>query len=515
MLRRVSAMLLALLIGADAAHASAAERPVDQIVVKLRDGTGPSAAQRLSVHLGVRLQPGHRLASGAETVKLDGPLDRAAAEAMATRIARLADVQYAEPDLWIQPTAIPADPLFSRQWHLRPADVEAGTYGVNAMQAWDMTVGSERVVVAVVDTGLLPHIEFSGRMVPGYDFISSAAMARDGDGRDSHAFDEGDYATDGECGTRTAGSSSSWHGTHVAGILGATGNNGLGVAGLDWRTRILPVRVLGACGGYLSDIMDGVRWAAGLPVPGAPTNVHPARVINLSLGGLGTCGRHAQEAVDAARNAGALVVVAAGNDAADASASVPANCAGVVTVASTSRLGRRARYSNFGGVVAVSAPGGDMSVDSGILSTIDSGVTRPALDNAYRSGQGTSMAAPVVSGIASLVWSVNPELSVEAVARILSDTARAFPASGSPYDCTISLCGAGIVDARAAVAAAGGSSDLPIAVPVPQPAPPPTSSPAPGSSVSAPADAGGGGSLSLGILMPIVLSLAARRRRPR
>ncbi|MCX7671772.1 MAG: S8 family serine peptidase, partial [Anaerolineae bacterium] len=258
------------------------------------------------------------------------------------------------------------------------------------------------------------------------------------------------------------------------GTIGAASNNGTGVAGINWQSLILPVRVLGRCGGAISDIADGMRWAAGLPVPGAPANSHPARVINLSLGGLGTCGTTYQDAIHAIVAAGATVVVAAGNSNADAGLYRPANCDDVITVAATNRNGSRASYSNFGSVVEISAPGGEtMSTSAnGVLSTLNTGTQGPVAAT-YAYYQGTSMAAPHVAGVASLLYSLNPGLTPAQILAILQSTVTHFPAGST---CNTSDCGAGIVNAGAAVAAV---ASLPTATPTATPTVTPTRTPTP------------------------------------
>lgn len=360
-------------------------------------------------------------------------------------VARDPDVEYAEPDRMMVKMLTPNDPRYGEQWHYFEA-----TGGLRANTAWDVTTGSG-VKVAVIDTGYRPHADMSGQFLAGYDFITDTAIAADGNGRDSDASDPGDSTVAGQCGAGSAASNSSWHGTHVAGTIGALSNNGVGVAGVAFGAKIVPVRVLGKCGGYTSDIADAIIWSSGGTVSGVPANANAARVINMSLGGGGACDATTQNAINSARSRGTVVVVAAGNSNTDASGANPANCAGVVTVAATNRSGGRAYYSNYGAVVDVAAPGGDTrTTGGGILSTLNSGATTPGSDN-YAWYQGTSMAAPHVAGVAALMLSKTPSLTVDQVESTLKSTARAFPA-------TCSSCGAGIVDATKAV---GGTTTTP------------------------------------------------------
>jgi serine protease len=241
----------------------------------------------------------------------------------------------------------------------------------------------------------------------------------------------------------------------VAGTIAAVTDNGVGVAGVAYGSKIVVVRALGKCGGYDSDISDGIVWAAGGSVPGIPANAHPARVLNLSLGGYGACGTTYQNAINSARSRGAVVVVAAGNSADDASNYSPANCAGVIAVAATDRYGALAPYSNYGTAVQMAGPGGDMSNNGadGILSTLNTGLQGPVADS-YAYYQGTSMASPHVAGVAALMLSVNPALTPSQLAVRLRSSARPFPQSS----CT--GCGAGIVDAYWAASMATATSVL-------------------------------------------------------
>jgi len=241
------------------------------------------------------------------------------------------------------------DPRYSDQWDLSSNGNLGGfeasdLLGVNARYAWARTVGgADAPTIAVLDTGSTSHPDLDGRWVPGYDMVANAAKARDGNPRDDNATDQGDWNDDpGLCGVRD----SSWHGTHVAGTIGATRNNSVGIAGLVGGAKIQPVRVLAQCGGDGTDVADGITWASGGLVPGLPANPTPAGVIILSLGGQGRCVGYVQSAIDGAVARGSVVVVAAGNSNTNASGFFPANCANVVTVAALDPYGWRAGYSN-------------------------------------------------------------------------------------------------------------------------------------------------------------------------
>jgi serine protease len=447
--------------------AKVSKLPTNQIIIKYKASAAarlhPAQANemlRLSQVAGVSLQYSRPMSGDAHVLRLAGKLPLDQVQVIAARLMTSPDVEYAEPDqimyhtldpLGIAPVPAsrplllsPNDPQYSNQWGY------SGTWGINAPAAWDVTTGSASVVVAVIDTGITSHAEFVGRTVPGYDFIGDTFVANDGDGRDSNPSDPGDWVAADECDVGSPALNSSWHGTHTAGTIGAAGNNLAGVAGINWSSKILPVRVLGKCGGYDSDIVDGMSWSAGLAVPGVPANANPAKVLSISLGGPGSCSATDQNAINAITAAGAVVVVAAGNSSADASGFTPANCNGVITVAATDLNGNMAYYSNYGTSVEISAPGGAQSFandPNGILSTLNTGTTVPVADT-YIYYQGTSMATPHVSGVVSLMFSVNPSLTPAQVLLILRSTAKAFPVSGT---CTTSNCGSGIVNAGAAV----------------------------------------------------------------
>ncbi|WP_284620606.1 S8 family peptidase [Aquabacterium humicola] len=356
--------------------------------------------------------------------------------------ARDPEIDYVEPDRRMRIQLTPNDPLYGSQWHYHEP-----VGGLNLPAAWNQATGAG-VTVAVIDTGYRPHADLAGKFVGGYDMIGDLDVANDGSARDADASDPGDGVAPGECGVGWPAESSSWHGTHVAGTIAALTNNGSGVAGVAFSAKVLPVRVLGKCGGYTSDIADGITWASGGAVAGLPANPNPARVLNLSLGGGGACSATTQSAINGARSRGSVIVVAAGNSNANAGSYSPASCSGVITVAAVNRSGGRSYYSNYGAVVDVAAPGGDVrtSESDGILSTLNNGATTPGADT-YAYYQGTSMAAPHVAGVAALMLSRNPSLTPDQVEALIKSSARAFPA-------TCSQCGSGIVDANAAVSAA-------------------------------------------------------------
>ena len=345
----------------------------------------------------------------------------------------------------------PNDTLYPQQWNLH------GTKGLAAPEAWKTTQGAG-VTVAVIDSGIVKHPDLDANVLPGYDFITEPAMARDGNGRDSDPTDAGNWEEAGVCDSGSEASESNWHGTHVAGSIAAVMNNKRGIVGVAPSTKILPVRALGMCGGYDSDIADAMVWAAGGTVEGVPANSNPAQIINLSLGGEGTCPATYSKAIAEVNKRGAILVVAAGNEGQDTSKVAPANCGGSIVVGATDQDGKRSDFSNYGKLVDVSAPG------SSIMSTVDLGTT-VSTGAGYTEYDGTSMAAPQVAGVIALMKSVDPSLNAERAKQILKQTSK-------PLTCDVNACGSGIVNAASALAALQGKQDSnPVTKPWPKRAP--------------------------------------------
>lgn len=419
--------------------------PSNQLIVKFKaplsqaERASPRAVQRLQT-LGVSGSVGRRLANGAYVVKMSESRPQQAWLDVMHQLSFDPDVAYVEPDLLMEPTA---DPYYGSQWYLH-----VPLFGINADNAWDFSTGSG-AVIAVLDTGILAHPDLVANTLPGYDFISDVFTANDGGGRDSSALDPGDGVSAGACGGGEPHSDrySTWHGTHVAGIAAAP-LNGIGVTGVAYDADILPLRVLGRCGGYTSDIVDAIYWASGYSVAGVPANSTPADVINLSLSSTvtGACGQAYSDAITAAINAGVSVVTSAGNANTNANDYAPGNCVGVINVAATDRYGDKAPYSNTGTVVDVAAAGGRLLAgdsQSGIWSTLNSGQVSPET-NIYAAYQGTSMAAPQVAATVALMRSVEPAATPAELEAAIVDTAQNF-IGNCPG------CGAGLLDTEEAV----------------------------------------------------------------
>jgi serine protease len=412
-------------------------------------------------------------------VQLARAVNAEQARAITERLAGRSEVAWAEPNVRERRLQLPNDPLFAGvngQWWLQAqggknADSQSTRLrGVPGYQtAWDRSTGSANVVVAVLDTGITDHPELAGRVLPGYDFVSEIVFAGDGNGRDADPADPGDWVSSSDLTNAAfagcAVEPSSWHGTIIATQLAAQSNNGVGVAGANWAARVLPVRVAGKCGAAVADIVDGMRWAAGLPVDGVPLNPHPARIINISFGGTAACTAAYQDAVNELRSVkGAVVVAAAGNEW--GAATRPANCTHVVGVVALNRDGFKTNYSNFGSALAatgIATVGGDdadglwgaLLSDTGLTAGYNLGTTGPGA-HGYAGLYGTSFASPVVSGALSLMLSVNPGLTFDQLLAGLKLGARPhvlvpqMPSCSTTAPgrcaCTTQTCGVGILD---------------------------------------------------------------------
>lgn len=362
-------------------------------------------------------------------------LNKYQAKEFMEKVASDPDVASVEPDYINHPAYLQDvtftynDPQYSKQWNLTNP-----TTGVQNTGNARLRRGAY-VKVAVLDTGYVPHPDLVTGMANGYDFISDPLSARDGDGRDPNPRDEGDYAPYNLCKDQANAHTSTWHGTSVAGIIGARGGNGMGIVGTADLAHVQPVRVLGRCGGRTSDIADAIIWAAGGHVDGVPDNTYPAKIINMSLGTVSRCPAAYQRAIDIARSKGAIVVAAAGNGNTEASKYAPANCRGVITVGATTKAGTRASFSNYGTRVNISAPGED------ILTLSMNSLDRP--DNtkfSYDYESGTSMAAPHVSALLA-------QQLVNGTSITTKQVEEAFTlAGGNRIKCDKYFCSRGIIN---------------------------------------------------------------------
>jgi len=483
--------------------------------------------QALGERIGVALAAGAGVSDRSHVVTARG----LSSASLAARLSALADVEYAVADERKHIVAAPNDPFYASrqvdatsggpavgQWYLKPPGPDGlatntAPAAINAEQAWDLLsggVGSPSLVVAVLDSGLrFDHPDLLANVVPGYDMIaaddsngngaggSDFSTANDGNGRDADPSDPGDFITAAEKAnnpnfTSCDVSSSSWHGTQTLGLIGATTNNAVGIASVGNGVKVMPVRVLGKCGGYDSDILVGMLWAAGvysaseLATLGLPANPHPARVLSMSLGSTGSCSQPYRDAMTRLTAANVVVVASAGNTAGHA-VGTPANCPGIIAVAGLRHVGDKVGFSDLGPEIAISAPGGNcVLINDGepclypIMTTSNSGAQTPVLgaagaiytDSFDTASLGTSFSAPLVAGAASLILSVKPSMTPAQVRSALQATARPFPTTGGSAGipqcvaptgvdqgecyCSTSLCGAGMLDVRAAVVLATG-----------------------------------------------------------
>lgn len=415
----------------------------DRFIVRYKDGTAESkstVAVQSRLDRPVRSYPSkaqhlRRMGTGSDVVTTDRKLNSTEAKTFMRSIASDPNVESVEPDVPMHTQMVPNDPQYSNQWGLS-SNLKPGitSVGIRAEGAWEIAQGSGSVI-AIVDNGVTSHSDLNSNILAGYDFTDSN---RGGNGSNP--------------GTTAQGCKVTWHGTHVTGIAAALTNNGIGVAGVAPSAKVVPVRVLDACGnGYMSDVADGITWAAGGNIPTVPANLNPAKVINVSLGGDGSCSPNFQDAINFAARQGAVVVAAAGNSAIDTKRFQPANCVNVITVGATTSIGAKASFSNFGLAVDVAAPG------NSIVATYNHGTSLPGAES-YATLSGTSMAAPFVTGVVALAQSVAPAPLTFAEMRTLIQQ-NVQPFGSSPPTQPI---GAGIVDATATIAAAR-SGKIPVA----------------------------------------------------
>ncbi|GAB3785428.1 S8 family peptidase [Dyella agri] len=468
-------------------NAAAAVQNIGVAMARARLTTGTAGAAHA---VGVRY--GRKLATGAELFHTDRALSATEAAGLIRQIAADPAVAFVEPEYLLKAVdrvapagaanfTTPNDTYYaSYQWDYLGTGGSsffdntlntsvANWGGANIQQAWSLADGSG-ITIASLDTGVTNHPDLNLALAnAGYDFITSASVSgRSSNGRVAGGWDTGDWTTAGQCGFGQGASDSSWHGTHVFGTAGGEiTNNNVGMVGTAFGAQVLPVRVLGHCGGSNADIADAITWASGGTVSGVPANTHPAQVLSLSLGGSGACSPNSAlgAAISGAINRGAVVVVAAGNSNADAANYSPASCVGAVTVAATGVTSARAYYSNYGAKVTLAAPGGGVYKNDGssgaqattgfIWSTINAGTTTPS-GATYGGMAGTSQATPHVAGVVALMQSyrlaLGKALLTPAQVTTLLQSSATTPHVMPTAPKTI---GAGIVNAYAAVQAAG------------------------------------------------------------
>lgn len=533
-----------------ARRAPASAATTDRVVVKWRS-QGVAAvqieslagrAQRLRDWSGVPVRGVRSIGSRLDVLGLPTALDDAS---MRTTLARLRSdpaIEYAEADERRYILALPTDPRYAAgsdsvgdwqgQWYLGPSSSTTPA-AIDAVTAWDTTRGNG-IIVAVIDTGVdLNHPDLAGKLLTGHDFVchdnsnlgctaAGATLfltANDGNGWDSDPSDPGDWISASDlartdnffdgCGdgdNHDEPIPSSWHGTRVAGVIAAATDNGVGIAGAAPDVRIVPVRVIGKCSGYMSDLVAGMYWAGGVSDASyaglVATIAQRAHILNISLGGRSACSQTEQDAVNQLSANGVLVVAAAGNDGGPVGA--PANCSGVLSVAGLRHLGTKVGYSNVSSTdaaLSIAAPAGNCvnvlasepclySIETlsneGSEGPTQSFYTYALFNSGYTGNKlnaanvGTSFSAPLASAVAALMVSVNGELtSTEVIDRIKS-SALPFPtpattpsggvchvastnknAQGEYTDvqdrdcqCTTDTCGAGMLNAPAALNAA-------------------------------------------------------------
>lgn len=591
--RRLAALVCGCLCGAALAAGSADTGSARGLIVKLREGAGSGRAQALAVEtagasasraaerserlrgvLAASGLPAARLravGSGFQHLDFGRRLDRIEAERLAAQLRARPEVEWVVPnerERRLQATT-PSDPLFPAdaggiggQWWLFPAsgsnqvDIDLRRRGVPGLQlAWTTNNGSAATIaVAVLDTGITSHPDLDAHVLPGRDFVATVAYSGDGNGWDGDAHDPGDFVSAADRSANPtlfadcAETESSWHGTTIASILAALTNNGTDAAAVSWNGRVVPVRVAGKCGAEVTDILDGMRWAAGLPVVSddgttLPLNPNPVRIVNISFGGSAACNAAYQETIDELRTHGVLVVAAAGNE--HGTPTRPASCQHVLGVTALNRDGFKASYANFGSSVAIATVGGDpreigawgMQLgDTGLLALGNAGAQAPGAPASVRV-YGTSFSAPVAAGVAALMLAVNPALTVDQLIDGIKRSARphvvapriAACSNDNPGRCicTTSTCGAGILDAPQALAYAANptgyvvpartaevidNADVDAAVALGPDRPGNAGSGSSGGS-SSPDSGGGGGALGGFWIVGLLCAVAALRRR--
>lgn len=411
-----------------------ADLPTDRMIVKYVDSIPAVEKERVVEEAGQRTDVDaardateiKSTADGGSVVEIENAVDVDDAEKLAEAIEADPAVEYAEPDRLVFTTAIPGMSEEDQKRTISTAAVAhdpgvASLWALSSLgsfSAWDTATG-KGVTIGVVDTGFANHPDLDSKVVGGWDFVSSAVLGNDGNGRDSDARDPGTYSTYGQCWAGSPASNSIWHGTHVAGSAAAR-RDSYGTVGIAPDATLLNARALGACGtGYVSDMVDAIYWLAGSPVPGVPAARKRADVINMSLSMAGTCPQMMQNAINTAWFRGIPVVVAAGNNGQPAINYAPGNCYNVITVGAVDSARNKASYSNHGGAVDIYAPGHH------ILSSGNTGTRGPVAPN-VRYDYGTSMATPHVAGAVALMKQKNPAFSSDQIKNLILTSGDPF-----------------------------------------------------------------------------------------
>ena len=422
----------------------------------------------------VGLSVDSKISEGVHTVDFTEAVSLPEAKVIAAELQGDPKVAWAEPDQFVFTSSMNAAPndeqYATNQWNLWDTyGVGLGNNNTTMSRAYTPTAGNG-TVIAVIDTGITSHPDLDGSLVPGYDFVSNpqtlSAQRMPGGNDEPFDADSADPSSYGPLGWdanpadpgdwRSVSPSrySTWHGTHIAGVIAAAANNTQGVIGVVPGAKIQPIRALSWRGGLMSDIAASITWASGGHVDGVPDNQTPANVINMSFAVNATCSVALQSAIDGAHARGSVLVAAAGNANDDVANYAPANCNNVIAVGATDREGQRAQYSNFGSGIDISAPGGSGNGAGGVTSTVNLGAAAPA-GPGYGAQEGTSVAAAHVSSAVAYLKALNPNATPNELTRTITgrNALHAFSNTSCDPDPT-KTCGPGILN-FAQIASAG------------------------------------------------------------
>jgi serine protease len=442
--QRLLPVAIGMLVGAlltfdSLADAAEADYSTARLIVVYKDGNSGHRRSVQSIARASGAEHARTSATGAHILELPRGTTAQETRRVAEQLRASADIASVEPDAIASPmlaqsqTSAFAGPSYN-QYNFPAA--------LDLADARQLLAGAALTPVAIVDSGITVHTALPpGQILPGYNFYTYHNSSRSSD-----YYDSGDWISQAEhdhdpAYANCTVANSHWHGTAMAGLIGAARAANYPGEGVASGVPLLPARALGKCGGYMSDVIEAALWAGGISLPGIPYNPNPVRIINMSLGAAATCSAYYQNAFDQLRAAGVVVVAAGGNHREDTNQVIPAACNGVLAIAATDRNGELASYSASGSNVTVAAPGGEIT--AGISTTSNTGLTNPVSETSA-GYYGTSNSTAIVSGIVSLMLTANPALQPSGVANILKATA--VPMSGCA-----SNCGGGRVDANAAV----------------------------------------------------------------